>query len=292
MDNEFLQVNDYDVISRIGRGGMGVVYLARQRSLDRRVALKVLASHLAADKRFVTRLLREARLAAKLSHPNVIRVYDVGEWRNTHYIVMEYVEGHSLDRLIRSGELLSEARALGVMRQVADVLIAAQGHGIVHRDIKPGNILLTADGTVKLADLGVARLAGEQAESDVGTPYYLSPEQAHNDPLLDSRADIYSLACTLFHAMTGRPPYLGSTAIATVAMHLDSPVPDIRESRPDVSAEFAALIRRMMVKRAQDRPTPEHVAEEVGQLGTRDSAARAPVMSRLIGRIGGWFLRR
>jgi len=288
-----LRVNDYDVISRIGRGGMGVVYLARQRSLDRLVALKVLASHLAAEPRFVARLLREASLAARLNHPNVVRVFDVGQWRQTHYIVMEYVQGRSLDRLIRSGELLSESSAAGVLIQMADALQAARQLGIVHRDIKPGNILLAGDGIVKLADLGVACVAGEPAEPDVGTPYYLSPEQARNDPLLDIRADIYSLGCALFHAMTGRPPYHGPTAIATVTMHLDSTIPDIRELRPEASAELAALLRRMMAKLPQDRPDPVELMAELRKLHERAAMPASPsVFARWAGRLARWFRRK
>gem|GEM_PF-2506186 len=287
-EERFIRVNDYDVISRIGRGGMGVVYLARQRSLDRPVALKVLASHLAAEPRYVARLLREARLAARLSHPNVVRVFDVGQWRETHYIVMEYIQGRSLDRLIRSGELLSESSAVGVLLQMADVLQAARQLGIVHRDIKPGNILLASDGAVKLADFGVACVAGEAAEPDVGTPYYLSPEQARSDPLLDIRADIYSLGCTLFHAMAGRPPYLGATTIATVTMHLDSPVPDIRELRLEVSAEFAALLRRMMAKLPQDRPGPVELMEELRKMRERAAPSEDSRLTRWVGR----FMRR
>ena len=273
--DQFIRVNDYEVTSRIGRGGMGVVYLARQRSLDRPVALKVLASHLADDPRYVARLLREARLAARLNHPNVVRVFDMGQWRETHYIVMEYVPGRSLDRLIRSGELLSEADAIALLLQMADLLEAARKLGVVHRDIKPGNLLLDTAGAVKLADFGVACVAGEPAEPDVGTPYYLSPEQARHDPLLDIRADIYSLGCTMFHAMTGRPPYSGPTVLVTVGMHLDAPIPDIRELRPEVSAQFAALLRRMMAKLPQERPLPVELTAELHKMRERAASPKA-----------------
>ena len=247
------RLDDFDILSRIGRGAMGTVYRARQRSLDRVVAIKLLASHLASNEQFVRRFVREARLAARVNHPSIVQVFDVGQWRGRHYIVMEYVQGRGLDRIIPSGGPLSEKRAASIAIQIAGALQQAEARGIVHRDIKPGNIVVTADGVAKLADLGLALARGEDSEENVGTPYYMSPEQARNDPDLDVRADIYSLGCTLFHAVTGRPPFEGATALETARMHAESPAPDARTYRADLSPAFSALLRRMMAKRPDDR---------------------------------------
>ncbi len=257
------RLDDYEILSRIGRGATGAVYCARQRSLDRRVAVKVLASHLATEPRYVARFLREARLAARMAHSNIVQVLDVGDWRDTHYIVMEYVAGSGLDRLIASGERLTEAQALSVLLQMAKALRAAESRGIVHRDIKPANILLTPAGAAKLGDFGLALAPGEEAEEAVGTPCYASPEQVRGE-LPDTRSDIYSLGCTLYHAVTGCPPFEGRTVAETLRLHAEAAAPDARAARPELSVRFGRLLSRMMAKRPQDRPaSPEALIEAV-----------------------------
>ena len=270
------RLGDYEILSRIGRGSMGTVYRARQRGLDRIVALKVLASHLASNEEFVRRFLREARLAARVNHPNIVQVFDVGRWRTRHYIAMEFVRGRSLERMLAKTGPISEALAVSVALQVAAALEQAEARGIVHRDIKPGNILVTAQGVAKLADLGLALAAGESAEDNVGTPYYMSPEQARNDANLDTRSDIYSLGCALFHAVTGRPPFEGAAALETARMHAELAPPDARAARPDLSEAFSAVLRRMMAKRTEDRyPTAAALATALEPL--RAKPARSPI---------------
>jgi len=260
MDSEgrLPRLGEFEVLSRIGRGAMGTVYRARQMGIDRIVALKVLASHLAANDDFVRRFLREARLAARMNHANVVRVYDIGRSAGIHYIAMEYVPGRSIEQDTRAGRLLSETRAASIAVQIAEGLNHAAACDIVHRDIKPGNIIVTSAGVAKLADLGLAVATGDESEGNVGTPFYMSPEQARNDPDLDIRSDIYSLGCTLFHAVTGRVPYAGTTAFETLRLHAEAPVINARTIRPDLSPEFAAVLQKMMAKRPEDRfPSPE-----------------------------------
>jgi serine/threonine-protein kinase len=248
-----VRVGDYDILSRIGRGAMGTVYRARQRGLDRIVALKVLASHLAANEEFVARFLREARLAARIKHANIVQVFDVGEWRKTRYIAMEYVDGRTLEEIVTASGPISETLAVSVAYQIAAALEHTSAAGIVHRDIKPANILITPRGMAKLADLGVALVAGEPCEDNVGTPYYMAPEQARNEEDLDVRADIYSLGCSIYFAVAGRPPFEGSSALDTTRMHAESPAPDAAARRPELSAAFTKILEQMMAKQRVDR---------------------------------------
>ncbi len=247
------RLGDLEILSRIGAGAIGTVYRARQRRLDRIVAVKVLAGHLAHDEAFVRRFLREARLAARVSHPNVVQVYDVGRWRGSPHIVMEYVPGASLEQVIVREGRVSETLAASIGLQIGRAVQYASAHGLVHRDIKPANILLKEDGAAKLADLGLAMAPGEEAESRVGTPFYMSPEQARSDLMLDSRSDIYSLGCTLFRAVTGRVPFQGPTVAETLRMHAESPRPDAAALRPELSPDFCSTLRRMMAKQPEER---------------------------------------
>ena len=255
-------LSGYELIAQIGEGGMGAVYKARQVSLDRIVALKVLRADLNADQRFVERFRREALLAAKIEHPNAVRIYDAGEDRGRHFIVMEYVEGTCLDGLLHEGPM-EERRALAIASGVARTLAIAHARGIVHRDIKPANILLTPDGKPKLADLGIAkhltggaipRLESGDTSGPIGTPHYMSPEQCRGDTDIDGRADIYSLGATLFHMVCGRFPFEGDTTLAVMQKQVDEPLPDPKSINTGVSDGTAALIRRMMEKSQKMRP--------------------------------------
>src|SRR5438034_7029036 len=205
----------------LGRGGMAQVYLGTDRVLDRPVAVKVLSSRFADDSAFVTRFRREAQSAASLNHPNVVSVFDTGSDDGTHYIVMEYVKGKTLSQVIRDAPLMPE-RAVEVAEGVAEALAFAHRAGIVHRDVKPGNIMLTPSGDVKVMDFGIARATSSesltQTATALGTATYFSPEQAQGDPV-DARSDIYSLGVVMYEMLTGTPPFAGDTPVAIAYKH-------------------------------------------------------------------------
>lgn len=247
-----MRIGDFDIVSRLGRGSTGTVYRARQRSLGREVALKILAEHLAADAETRERFFREARLAAKVTHENIVQIYDLGDTRHTHYFVMEYVAGRTLEHILEGEGRITEAQATEIGLQLARALVCMESCGIVHRDIKPGNIMITREGTTKLADLGMAA-AGGAAGVCGGTAWYMPPEQARNGPAPDVRTDMYALGCTLFHAVSGEPPYCGREAAETLRMHAETPVPEVAALREDVSPGFSGVLRRMMAKRPEDR---------------------------------------
>ena len=253
-------IGGFEIIGRIGRGGMGTVYKARQVSMDRIVALKILSPELASDEAFVQRFIREARSAAKLSHPNIVQGIDVGHADGYRYFAMEFVDGITVRELMRkTGGSVNERRALKIAFAVARALEHAHEKGIVHRDIKPDNIMITRKGVVKLADLGLARAATRDAEITVtgtalGSPHYVAPEQARGAKDIDTRADIYALGATLFHLVTGEPPYSGATPVAVAAKHITEPVPSAKERNPQVSRATDDLIQRMMAKNPNERP--------------------------------------
>jgi len=261
MSGQFPQLRNFEILSELGHGGMGIVYKAHQHSLDRTVALKVLDPVLARDAHYLKRFRREARLAAKINHPNAVTVFDVREENGRHFIVMEYVDGSSLEENLHGGPM-PEGRALAIVRAVADALHDAHRKGIIHRDIKPANILLTADGTPKLSDLGIAKqvwgsasLSLTRSGNVLGTPYYMSPEQCQSLEDIDGRSDIYSLGITLYHVVTGRPPFSGPSPLAVMKHHLDTPLPDPRSVGARVSRPLTHLLRAMTAKdRAQRIP--------------------------------------
>ena len=249
----------YRIERELGEGGMAVVFLAHDLKHDRHVAVKVLRPELAA---FLggERFLREIHIAAQLNHPHILPLHDSGDADGLLFYVMPYVEGDSLrGRLVRQGPLPLE-EAVRIASEVADGLAYAHDLGVIHRDIKPENILLS-HGHAAIADFGIARaVAGAGASSSLttagvslGTPSYMSPEQANGDPALDHRADIYSLGCTLYEMLAGRPPYPGPTPQALVLQHLTEPVPAPRDARPDVPVPLDAAVRRAMAKTAADR---------------------------------------
>lgn len=254
------RVGNFEILGKIGKGGMGTVFKARQVMMDRIVALKILPPHLARNKQFVVRFLREAQSAARLSHPNIVGAFDAGVADGYNYFAMEYVDGQGLDKLIHeSGGKLSEERALEIVRDVAKALDYAHSAGIIHRDIKPDNILISNDGVTKLADLGLARETGQsemhltQTGVAIGTPNYIAPEQVRGESDLDGRCDIYALGATLYHLVTGSPPYVGGTGTEVMSKHLTEPVPDARKINPSVSPETVALIRKSMAKTRKGR---------------------------------------
>jgi serine/threonine-protein kinase len=249
----------YEVLEELGSGGMGKVYRAKNVTLERLVALKTLAPHLSADQGFVQRFLKEARVAARLNHPNIVQTYDFGCVEGVYYLAMEYVDGHSLRTYLKRGRF-SERDALQVIRYAVRALAVAHEAGIVHRDIKPDNLMLTAKGELKVVDMGIAKRLDEEAGSGltqtgqaVGTPQYISPEQIRSLKDIDARADIYSLGATMYHLVTGHPPFKGSSGALVMTMHLTHPLPDPRKYEPSLSEGLCRVLRKMMAKEREER---------------------------------------
>jgi len=261
----------FEIIGKLGQGGMGAVFLARQISMDRQVALKVLPQRLAKNKEFVERFVREAHAAARLSHVNIVQAIDVGHDSGYYYFAMEYVDGSNLRAVLDQHGRLPEANALRTVHQLAVALnYAHTTAGIIHRDVKPENVLITGDGVPKLTDLGLVRGVGRADSSltkagvALGTPNYISPEQVRGEADLDGRTDVYSLGATLFHLLTGRPPFEGGTPAEVMAKHLTEPVPDAHSVNPEVSTAAAAICRKAMTKdREQRYPSARAFAEDV-----------------------------
>jgi len=258
----------YELNRHVARGGMAEVYLARDLLLDRPVALKVLFPELSVDRSFVERFRREAQAAANLSHQNIVSIFDWGEEEGTYFIVMEYVSGQPLSHLIRTEGKLTADRSAQIAAGTAAALSNAHRHGVVHRDVKPGNILLDDQGRVKVTDFGIAR-AGDPKENltqtgvVMGTATYFSPEQAQGLPT-DQRTDVYSLGVVLYEMVTGRPPFSGETPVSIAYKHVkESPVPP-REVEPSVPGDFEAIILTAMEKNREDRyPTAEELRADL-----------------------------
>jgi len=258
----------FEIIQPIGKGGMHTVYKARQVSMDRIVALKILSPKLAADPAHVQRLFKEARAVAKLSHANIIQGIDVGEDSGYYYFAAEFVEGEPLNARLRREGKLDEREALMIAEEVAQALDHIHtAAGMIHGDVKPANIMLTSSGTAKLADLGLARAIGVSESIAAGSPHYISPEQARNDPNIDIRSDIYSLGATLFHMIAGSPPFGGLSAKEIIAKHLNEPVPDPARDGTNVSKHTQALIRKMMAKQPRARfQDPQHLLQSIRRI--------------------------
>jgi serine/threonine-protein kinase len=257
----------YRIEDVLGRGGMASVYLARDGELERPVAIKVLAEHLADTPDFHDRFLREARLAAQLSHPNIVQVFDVGEDDGRPFIVMECVEGATLADEMKERGKLEPAEVVDLALQICGGLEHAHAAGLVHRDIKPQNLLLRADGTVKIADFGIARAAETtrltQIGSVLGTAAYLSPEQALGEDVT-AVADIYSLGCVLYELLTGRTPYLFETLPELVVKHREESIAPVREVRPDVPERLEAAVMHALARNPDYRPdSAAALAEEL-----------------------------
>jgi eukaryotic-like serine/threonine-protein kinase len=248
-------VGRYEVDSLLGRGGMSSVYSAFDRTLGRDVAIKVLAAELVEDEVFVERFDREARAAASLSHRNVVAVFDSGVDGGARFIVMERVSGRTLSELLREGPLPVE-QAVEIALSVAQALGAAHAHGIVHRDVKPGNVMVGDGGQVKVLDFGIARALAAtsltRARTVIGTAGYLSPEQANGGPL-DARSDLYGLGCVIYEMLTGRPPFVADSAAALVNQHATRPPDRPSRRRPEVSAALDEVVLRCLAKDPAER---------------------------------------
>jgi serine/threonine-protein kinase len=253
------QIPGYVILGRIGSGAMATVFKARQISLDRIVAIKVLPKRFSENPEYVEMFYREGMAAARLNHPNIVQAIDVGESGGYHYFVMEYVEGHTVYEEIASGKVFTETEACEICVQVARALDHAHRRGLIHRDVKPKNIILTTDGRAKLADMGLARLATDTASAEAeagrafGTPYYISPEQIRGARNVDFRADIYSLGATLFHMVTGRLPFEADTPVGVMQKHLKEPLTPPDHINQKLSSGIGEVVEKMMAKNPDDR---------------------------------------
>lgn len=266
-ENQKQQIPGYQLMMKIGKGAMASVYKARQLSLDRIVAIKVLPKRLSENAEFVERFYYEGKAAAKLSHNNIVQAIDVGSTPDGfHYFVMEMIEGKTLYDIMQpppvgEGRNFGEAEALELMIQMADALAHAHKRGLIHRDVKPKNIILTPGGVAKLTDMGLARAvddtvaAQSEAGRAYGTPYYISPEQIRGDVDIDFRADIYSLGATMYHLVTGRPPFEADSPTAVMHKHLKSPLKPPDHINTALSAGVGEIIETAMAKNREERYT-------------------------------------
>jgi len=256
------EFGDYHIIRRIGSGATADVFLAEQQSLGRRVALKILKKDLANDETYLRRFVREARAIAALNHPGLVQIYQTDCLDGYWFIAQEYVQGETLQQEIQRTGALPIPKVIDILWQIAAAFETAAETGIVHRDLKPDNILLGQNSTVKVTDFGLARvniptadhshLALTEVGITLGTPLYMSPEQAQGLPL-DHRSDIYSLGITCWHALTGKLPFVGDTALSVALQHVNNPPPPLIKQRSDIPLALAAVVERMIEKKPENR---------------------------------------
>jgi len=253
------QIPGYKVQGKLGAGAMAVVYKAQQLSLNRTVAIKVLPKRFSENPEYVERFYKEGQAAGKLNHNNIVQAFDVGEAGGYHYFIMEYVEGKTLYDDIAAGKIYSEQEAINVIIQVAHALRHAHANGLIHRDVKPKNIMINKDGIVKLADMGLARettdieAAKTEKGKAYGTPYYIAPEQIRGEMDIDGRADIYGLGATFYHLVTGRVPFMADDPAEVMKKHLKEQLVPPDHINTSLSAGISEVIEIMMAKRKKDR---------------------------------------
>ena len=268
--------SDYEILERIGAGAMGTVFRARQKKLERIVALKVLKPLLSRNPQYVDRLRREAQIVARLNHPNIVKGYDLGEEGGYHFFVMEYVDGRSLKDLLREWGRFPEEQALGLGLQIARALEHAYKLGITHRDVKPGNILIDQEGNAKLTDMGLAKGPADatitQDGGTVGTPQYISPEQAKDPTKADTRSDLYSLGATLYHMVTGTPPFSGESLAQIIEQVLYQKADSAGRLNPDLTDGFNLVLRKLLAKDAGKRyQNPSELIADLERIERREA---------------------
>lgn len=302
-------IKGYRLLSKLGHGSMGTIFKAKQLSMDRVVALKILSPRLSQNARFVDRFLREARAVAKVNHPNIVQGIDVGQTDGVSYFAMEFIDGPSVKTLLDRGGAIDEKRALRIIIQIARALDHIHKHGLIHRDIKPDNIMINSSGVAKLCDLGLAKMTymkGSKSASRtayggaVGTPNYISPEAALGDENCDIRSDIYSLGATLYHMVTGEVPFPGNNAAIVISRHISEPLTPPNEKNPLVSKELSWVIQKMMEKDRNKRyQTPSQLLEDLERviagnppLGMPGTVVRTKFESASLATGSGRVLRR
>ena len=251
------KIPGYKITGKLGAGAMAVVYKAKQLSLNRMVAIKVLPKRFSENPEYVERFYKEGQAAGRLNHPNIVQAIDVGEAGGYHYFVMEYVEGKTIADDLVAGNVFSEAEALDIVIQVAKALQHAHACSLIHRDVKPKNIMIMTNGTVKLADMGLARettdieAAQSEAGKAYGTPYYIAPEQIRGKIDIDGRADIYGLGATLYHMLTGRVPFMAEDSADVMRKHLREKLVPPDHINTALSAGISEVVEVMMAKRRE-----------------------------------------
>jgi len=276
------RIPGYKIIGKLGAGAMAVVYKARQLSLNRIVAIKVLPKRFTENPEYVERFYREGQAAGKLNHPNIVQAIDVGEAGGYHYFVMEYVEGRTIADDLAAGKVFTEAEALDIIIQVTHALAHAHACSLIHRDVKPKNIMINTAGVVKLADMGLARATTdiEAAQSEAGkaygTPYYIAPEQIRGKIDIDGRADIYGLGATLYHMITGRVPFMAEDSSEVMRKHLREKLVPPDHINTSLSAGVSEVVEIMMAKRREDRyKNVEELLEDLEALRNGQPPLRA-----------------
>ncbi len=264
-------LSKYDVLEKIGEGGMGIVYKANQKSMHRIVALKILSPKYSSKDRYVVQFIKEARAAGALNHPNIIQVHDVGTENDIHYFSMELIEGATCMQILKDQGVFQVGEALEIIRQIAKALEYAHSQRLIHQDIKPDNIMIGENNLVKLADLGISKTFDEVESEEgpkrvMGTPHYMAPEAALGKKI-DHRVDIYALGATLYQLLTGKTPFSGTSATDVLKAHVMDPLPAIEDLNPDVPEDICGLVERMLAKKADDRyQSAAEVVEEIQRL--------------------------
>jgi len=253
------QIPGYKILGKLGKGAMAVVYKAKQLSLNREVAIKILPKRFSENPEYVQRFYKEGQAAGKLNHNNIVQAFDVGEAGGYHYFVMEYVEGKSIYEDLATGKIFSEDQALDMIIQVSHALAHAHNNGLIHRDVKPKNIMINTEGVIKLADMGLARETTdiETAQTEqgkaYGTPYYIAPEQIRGEIDIDGRADIYGLGATFYHMVTGRVPFIADNPAEVMRKHLKETLVPPDHINTSLSAGISEVIEIMMAKKKEGR---------------------------------------